>query len=204
MNKGITRTEKRILAEALHNSDSGWELFFSKYDPMIGKITGWPRWHFTEEERLDVAQNIRVALQKSLPRFRQQSSLLWFIKQIAFRQCITEIRKQVRRNKVTIPLAQKSPNGNWDELEFADSATEDPHQQVVRKEETKSLYRAMTHLHETCKKSITMYYLHQMSYQEMSEQLGIKVNTVGSRLSKCLDKLHQQLRHDPAFKKEEA
>jgi DNA-directed RNA polymerase specialized sigma24 family protein len=31
--------------------------------------------------------------------------------------------------------------------------------------------------------------------------LGISTNTVGSRLSKCLNKLHNELRHRPLFER---
>lgn len=201
MNKGITRTEKKILSAALNNGEAGLELFFKKYDPLIKKIVTWPRWHFTIEEQQDAFQTIRTSVQEALPRFKQNSSLKWYIKQIAFYKCVSEIRAQVKYSSITVSTIQRSPDGEWNEMEFADTQAYDPYQVTALEEETKLLHAAIKRLSDTCQTSITMFYLKQMTYQEISVNLGIAVNTVGSRLSKCLNKLHEQLRTNPAFEK---
>jgi len=168
---------------------------------MLRAITAWPKWCFSKDEQQDVFQNIYVQLQKALPNFRQQSSLSWFIKQIAIRQCINEIRRQVRWRGVLVSTVQKNPNGEWQEMDFESPGTPTPRQEIIQKERWQILRTALERLKETCKESITLFYVHELSYQEISKQLGISVNTVGSRLSKCLDKLQKELRQQPLFER---
>ncbi|MCF7817100.1 MAG: sigma-70 family RNA polymerase sigma factor [Kiritimatiellales bacterium] len=196
-------SEKKILAAVRNDGTAGWELFFSHYDPLIQSITGWQKWNFSEHEQQDVRQNIYVQLQTALPTFRQQCSLAWFVKKIAIRQCINEIRRQVRWRTVMTPAMQKTSDGDWNEMEFANPNTPDPYQEIVKKESRQILRAALLHLNKTCRDSIDMFYLQHLLYQEISEQLGISVNTVGSRLAKCLDKLHKTLRHNPSFERTE-
>ena len=47
--------------------------------------------------------------------------------------------------------------------------------------------------------AIDAYYNQGLSYKEISEELGLAVNTVGSRLSKCLGKVKQNLQENPNF-----
>jgi len=100
------------------------------------------------------------------------------------------------------PAVQKTTNGNWNEMEFTNPEALDPHHEAVQKERKTSLRSALRHLNQTCRDSIAMFYMQHLSYQEMAEKLGLAKNTVGSRLSKCLDKLHKNLRQHPAFKKD--
>lgn len=176
---------------------AGWDLFCTQFDPMIKSITRWSKWKFSEHEQQDVHQNIYVQLQTALPGFRQQSSLSWFIKIIAMRQCVNEIRRQSRWRGVMASSVQKTLDGDWNELEFANPDALDPHHEMVQKERKENLRLALRKLNKTCKESINLYYLKHLSYREMSEQLGIAVNTVGSRLAKCLGKLKKELRKHP-------
>ncbi len=182
---------------------SGWDLFCTQFDPMIKSITRWPKWKFSEHEQQDVCQNIYVQLQTALPSVKQQSSLSRFIKVIAMRQCVNEIRRQIRWRGVMVSSVQKTSDGEWNELEFANPDALDPHHEMVRKERRENLRLALQKLNKTCMESINLYYLKHLSYREISDQLGIAVNTVGSRLVKCLYKLHKDLRQHPMFKRTE-
>lgn len=193
---GITKipTDREILNRLRGNAAAGWMLLFETYDPLILSIVRWPKWNFSEEEQQDVYQNIHMSLQSALPRFQQKSSLRWFIKRIAMHQCVDEIRRQKRWRTVMTPLVQQTSSGQWHEMEMADPATRSPHDDVERNERRGKLYSALERMQKTCRDSIRMFYLQHMSYKDMSQHLGVTVNTVGSRLAKCLDKLKKEIR----------
>ncbi|MFC1468181.1 RNA polymerase sigma factor [Verrucomicrobiota bacterium] len=193
-------SDKKILVAIRAQRDDAWDMLFAQHDPMIQSITRWPKWNFSEDEQLDVRQNIHVQLQSALPKFQEKSSLAWFIKRIAIHQCIDEVRRQNRWRTFTRPNVQQTAEGEWNEIEFQDTATPDPRNEAAQQERVESLRGALQHLNSTCKDSISLFYLKQQSYREISDKLGISVKTVGSRLSKCLDKLHQRLSQHPAFK----
>ncbi len=175
-------------------------MFCNQFDPLIYSIVKWRKWNFTEDEQDDVRQNIHLQLQSSLETFREESTLSWYIKRIAHRQCINEIRRQARWRTTIVSSVQQNRTGNWDEMEFIDPSP-DPYSVTAENEQIGFLRSALQHLNQTCKDSIALYYLKHHSYLQMSEELGISVNTVGSRLSKCLDKLHEKLRQLPAFER---
>jgi len=201
MNKTPTYSDQELL-EAIHEKGaSGWNLFCTHFDPLIQSIAKWPKWNFSENEQLDVCQNIHMHLQSALPKFRQQSSLAWFIKKIAMRQCVNEIRRQKRWRTVMMPAVQKTANGSWNEMEFANPDALDPHHETVQNERRDNLHSALQQVSETCKDIIDLFYLKHLTYREISEQLRIAMNTVGSRLSKCLDKLHENLRRHPSYER---
>jgi RNA polymerase sigma-70 factor (ECF subfamily) len=195
MNKNDTYCDKELLNAVREKGVAGWDLFCDQFDPLIESIARWPKWSFSEEEQKDVCQNIYMQLQTALPNFRQESSLSWFIKRIAISQCVNEIRRQVRWRRVMIPSIQKTPDGNWHEMEFENKEALDPHDEVVKKERQQTLHSALQHMGNACKESINLFYLQHFSYREISQQLGISVNTVGSRLAKCLGKLQKELRY---------
>lgn len=197
----ISYTDEQILQALKTKGREGIDLFCRQFDPMIRAITEWSRWNFSEEERLDVRQEIYVQLQTALPKFKQKCSLRWFVKKIAVHQCVNEIRRQVRWRTVMSPCVQKDRDGDWCEIEFQNGHTLDPHQEVLKMERLQALSSALAQLQTNCKKSITLFYVRNLSYREIAERLGVSVNTVGSRLSKCLDKLQHRLRQDPSFER---
>ncbi len=199
MKKSAPYSDKAILAAVRNDGSAGWELFCQQFDPLIRAIAKWAKWNFSEEEQRDVCQNIHMHLQTALPRFRGESSLLWYIKKIAMNQCVNEIRRQKRSRELMTSTFRKTADGIWKEMEFANPNAMDPHHETAQKERHQSLRAAVRSLNPTCRDGISMYYFQSLSYQEMSAQLGIAVNTVGSRLNKCLNKLHKELRRQPAL-----
>lgn len=194
-------SDRKLLRAVRTEGEAGWELFCDRFDPLIRAITGWSKWNFSEDEQEDVRQEIYVRLQTALPNFQQKCSLKWFIKKISIHQCVNEIRRQVRWRKVITPSVQKDADGQWNEMEFKNNTTSDPRHEILQKERIMALSKAMGTLQSTCKNSITLFYIRNLSYREMADQLGVSVNTVGSRLSKCLSKLHRELRHNPLFER---
>lgn len=194
-------SDEEILKAVCEKNPDGWNLLYSRFNPMIRSITGWQKWNFSEHEQQDVSQNTYVQLQKALPSFQQRCSLACFIKKITIHQCINEIRRQVRCRAVMISSVQQSPDGDWNEIEFGTAGAPNPHDEIIRSEQQQALRRALNQLKETCEKAITLFYVKNLSYREIADHLGISTNTVGSRLAKCLDKLHKTLRQRPSFER---
>lgn len=194
-------SDKELLEAVRTQGEDGWVLFTEKYHSMIWSIVSWPKWNFSGEEKSDVYQNIHLQLQKALPTFRQESSLAWFVKTIAIRQCVNEIRRQVRwRNSMTSSMTE-SGDGQWCEMEFSNPDELDPHAHVLKAERRDAVKGSLKKMHETCRRSILMYYMEELSYKEMATRLGISINTVGSRLAKCLNKLYKELMNHPLFRR---
>ena len=73
----------------------------------------------------------------------------------------------------------------------------DPIRSVILSERASLLRKILESIDKTCQTAIQMFYIQSLSYKEISEHLGIAVNTVGSRLAKCLNKLRGLIKSDP-------
>ncbi|MBN2163125.1 MAG: sigma-70 family RNA polymerase sigma factor [Pontiellaceae bacterium] len=203
MERKLSASDKKLIQISRKDRADSWSVLHAQFDPLIESIVRWPKWNFTEDEQRDVSQNIHVQLQSALPKFREQCSLKWFVKRIAMNQCIDEIRRQKKWRTFMTPLTQQKTDGTWNEMELANFAAPDPSDEAEQNERRQCLYTALSQLHDTCRQSISMHYLKHMSYKDMAAQLGISVNTVGSRLNKCLDKLQKEMRKQPLFERTE-
>ena len=195
--------ERKLLKSLQAQGEQGWEEFIHYYEPMIMKVVSWTEYNFTPDIQEDVRQNIYMHLRKAIPRFRGDSSLAYYIKRIAKNECINEIRRQSRSRKHITFNIQKNPDHEWEEGDYHDPDSMDAAQILMQVEQKAIIHQMVKNMNTTCLESISLFYFEHKTYSEISEQLGISQNTVGSRLSKCLDKLHQQLKKLPLFARPE-
>lgn len=201
MPKNRTYKEKQLLRAIQKKGDAGWEQLLSHFERLIMHTVSWNDFNFTPEVQEDVRQNIHLHLRKAIPRFRGDSSLAYYIKRIAQNECINEVRRQSRLRRLVSPLVQMNADHDWEEEEGIDVDMKDASETLIEVERKESVHEALTKLHSTCIESISLFYFEHKTYAEMAERLGIARNTVGSRLHKCLDKLHEELKKMPLFKR---
>jgi RNA polymerase sigma factor (sigma-70 family) len=72
----------------------------------------------------------------------------------------------------------------------------DPVREILVEERARALRGVLARLDETCAKAIGLFYMDGVAYKDMAEMLSISINTVGARLSKCLDKLRGMALND--------
>lgn len=181
--------------------DRAWERFLGEHDAVITGVTAWTKWRFDAHTREDVAQKTRVDLRRSLAGFQGDCPLEHHVKQIAVRRCIDEVRRQVRERRVIEPL-WPSEDGDAHRPEAVADHSFDPVREVVLTERARALRRLVGELDETCRAAVSMFYLEGRTYRAMAERLKVTVNTIGSRLSKCLSKLRDLVAADPELKEE--
>ena len=202
MKKSQSPTDAEILEAIRADRKDGWIIFTNQFDPLIRSITNWSKWHFSNETQQDVRQEVYIALQRALPRFRGECTLAWYIKRISINCCIDEVDQQAkRRNAVVESNIQPINQASLKQIDIEYPNTQTPRTIITQKEQLAALDSALGEVLESCRKSIELYYLRGYSYRQISEELGISINTVGSRLAKCLDKLQQTLKNNPLFER---
>lgn len=186
--------------EAMKKGDeTAWNAFFSEYDPLIRSIVAWPKWHFEIHVREDLAQTVRTEVHRCISNLKQEAQLKAFVKRICVNRCIDEVRRQVRERQVLQPMAVKLEDGEWKEIDPGAGPEFDPVTTVIAAEKAADLKRALDGLESPCQTAIRQFYVEECSYKEMAEKEGISINTVGSRLARCLEKLRKLMKQDPAF-----
>lgn len=166
-----------------------WRDFFAHFDGLIRSVVAWPRWHFDAHAGEDVTQQIKLGIVHSVGRLQSQESLEAFVKKICFNRCVDMLRKQLREQGRFVPMGRAGEDGEWEEIDFAADGDFDPASALQREERAAFLRAAVSRLDEGGQECLRQFYVEGLSYKEMAERQGVSINTVGSRLSRCLDKL---------------
>ncbi|HUD20359.1 MAG TPA: RNA polymerase sigma factor [Patescibacteria group bacterium] len=92
----------------------------------------------------------------------------------------------IRSKKATVSLE-----------EIVDIEDDEPFiEQIFRSDRIASVKLAVSHLPQKYKRVITLYYFHELSYEEVSRELHIPVNTVRTHLKRAKVALRKKLHYE--------
>lgn len=128
-----------------------------------------------EDDRKDLFQEILIQLWKSYDKFREQSKFSTWMYRVAINTAITNFKREAKSRK-------KSEIGK-DLYLLADEPYDDE-----KEEHLKLLYEAINQL-TGIEKSITLLYLEDKQYEEISEITGISQNYVRVKMNRIKKKL---------------
>ena len=128
-----------------------------------------------EDDRKDLFQEILIQSWKSYDKFREQSKFSTWMYRVAINTAITNFKKEAKSRK-------KSEIGK-DLYLLADEPYDEE-----KEEHLKLLYEAINQL-TGIEKSITLLYLEDKQYEEISEITGISQNYVRVKMNRIKKKL---------------
>jgi RNA polymerase sigma-70 factor (ECF subfamily) len=182
------------ISELRAGEERAWTAFFAQFDAMIRAIVAWPRWHFDAHTCEDAAQTIKVGIVQSIGRLQSEASLPAFVKKICVNRCIDLLRRQLREQNRLVPLGRWNEDGEWEDVDVAASGDFDPVAALQRAESVAAVRAALAQMDEQGRECLLQFYVSGLSYKEMALRQGVTVNTIGSRMSRCLDRLGEALR----------
>jgi RNA polymerase sigma-70 factor (ECF subfamily) len=170
---GERRLIRRIRAG---DQDACRELVQSHYAPIYQMLAALVRDQHAAE---DLCQEAFAAAWKAIGSFNEKSSLRTWLHAIAYRKFLDSKRR--------LPV----------ELEKTNTASVlDPLDGLVMDEDQRALYAAIDRLDERDRDVITLHYLQQMTYVEMSVVLAEPVGTVKWRTKVALENLRKSVTDD--------
>ena len=130
---------------------------------------------FSAEEQKEIYQLVLINLWKSLSNFEGRSSLNTWIYRVCVNTC-----KMYRRKK----FYEKKHS------ELEDSVFHRPSQErdLIQNEKLDILYRCMSKLTDQ-NRLIMSLYLDELSYEEIADIIGISINLVGVRITRCKNQI---------------
>ena len=178
-----------ILVKAHLKGDArAFQVLFEKYRGMVARIV------FSivkEETRVeDTVQDVFLLLYRNLGKFRGQSALKTWI----YRITVNEALRAVNRNKRWVAL----PEGDLEPSQVPSTIVvfnhgESPERVLVEGERRELIQRAMENLKQQHRVILTLYYLEDLSVQEIADVLEIPEGSVKSRLFYARDALKNAL-----------
>lgn len=178
----------QLVRACVAGDQQAWTEFYKQYVCLIRSVV---RRKLTTNpaDVEDVAQEVFSDLVPALKRYDGTVSLTRYVVMISERVCSNEYRKTkaVKRDAETEPLDHHDRGDEG--VRQVESSLSDP-EETLEQEQLKGIVRdALQELNEECFRLLSLREFKGLSYKEISEILGQKVNTLTVKAGRCLEDL---------------
>lgn len=148
------------------------------------------------EEAADLTQETFLRALKAIKNFRGEADLKTWLYRIAVNESRNRFRWWKRRSREkTISL--DAPLTTENETPFSEtisSETENPEQEILRRERAQALRDALQTLPEVFREAVVFCDIEGLSYEQIAAALSINVGTVKSRIARGREELRRRLK----------
>ncbi len=172
----------KLIKKFLSGDDSAFQILVEKYQESIHTLA-WRKiqdYHYAEE----IMQDTFLRVYKKLPSLKNHNQFAGWVHVIANRLCTDWVRKYK-------PEIQSLDVTDKDEIEISSFKHHMTQQREIERTEycQKLVNKLLEKLPEKERHVLTLYYLDDMSTKEISETIGVSVNTITSRLQRARKRL---------------
>ena len=171
-----------LLARILAGDNRAFSELMRKYNRRLYRVARSVVRDDSEAE--DVVQEAYLRAFSALPEFRGESSLATWLTRIVFNEAL-----QRRRRRVEQPVAQPNPPPETQSqvipFPFAGHRTVDPEHVIAQREIFRLMERAIDDLPEDFRTVLVARVIEDMSIEETADLLGLKPETVKTRLHRA-------------------
>ncbi|MHC5005320.1 MAG: RNA polymerase sigma factor [Planctomycetota bacterium] len=174
-----TAGDPELIAACLDGDEAAWRTLVESYSGLVYSIP--LRLGLGEDAAEEIFQDVFAVLVHQLPRLRRRTALPAWLITTTHRACRRWVRRSGRR-----PVTEAEP------LLLERSL---PVELAVEWEQRHRLRRALTRLGGRCEALLTALYLSSGTgrYEQIAQQLGIPVGSIGPTRARCLRKLLELL-----------
>lgn len=133
------------------------------------------------DDAQDVAQEAFIRIYRGLKKFDGRASFTTWMYRIVTNVCLNEIRT---RKRLPVMFEDVIAKENFT-LEDIPQPGELPEEEALKRERQEELLRALKQLPENNRLLVLLYDVQGLSYQQISDTLGVNVGTVKSRLNRA-------------------
>ena len=149
------------------------ELFYNEYSPVIYRVAIGIL--SNPDAALDCTQDVLLKIIKSIHSFKGHSSLKTWVITITINTARSSLKRWITGRSKHVYL----------EAELLCSGEEGPESIAIRKERQSVLMKALSTLSAASREILILRESEHLSYEELSEILGIPLGTVRSRLARA-------------------
>ena len=177
------RSDETLVKQALKGKKSAWVTLVKRYEKNLYNYT--LRMVSNPDDALDLMQDVFMAVFRNLASFRGDSPFKGWLFKIAHYRCIEFYRR-------------KKPTQSLDDAPEQQEQSDDtcPEAHFFSGQQASLLKKAMQTLPVNQKLVVELKFFQHCTFDDISRQLGVSVNTVKSRLYSALDKLKDHLELD--------
>ena len=183
--KDLTREEEsRIVQKVIKGDVNAFEKLVLEYEKSVYNIA--LRMTGNSEDASDMTQEAFIKAYNSLQSFRGDSKFSVWIYRIATNVCLDFLRSKSR--KPTVSLSVEDNEGEEVQLDVADES-QSPELLLDRQMTRESVRRGLETLSPEYRQILLLREIQGLSYDEISQALGLEVGTVKSRIFRARKKL---------------
>ena len=171
-----------LIQRILDGDEAAFACLVRKYQKRVHTLA-WRKigdFHIAE----DITQETFLQVYRNLAKLKDPSQFPGWLYVIANRRCLAWLRKKRVQTQpleeIDIAMTERSSYSRHVATEQAESAAE------TKRELVKNL---LAKLKESDRTVLTLYYFGEMTYAEISEFLGVSVNTVATRVHRARERL---------------
>lgn len=185
----FTAVDRDLLRRCLNREPGSWNDFVDRFLSLIYHTIGYTAhlrsMRLAPEDVEDIAAEVLLRLVadnfKVLREFRKESSLATYLTVVARRICVNEL---VRRAKVRDAIKRG-------ESRLAQPDPDDAPAAQKGMESLEEVEKLLRRLKGTEREIVRLYYLEGRTYEEISTETDVPVNTIGAVLSRARKKLRE-------------
>ena len=181
----MTREEEsRIVQKVIKGDVNAFERLVLEYEKSVYNIA--LRMTGNSEDASDMTQEAFIKAYNSLQSFRGDSKFSVWLYRIATNVCLDFLRSRSRRP--TVSLSVEDNEGDEVQLDVADES-QSPELLLDRQMTRESVRRGLDTLSPEYRQILLLREIQGLSYDEISQALGLEVGTVKSRIFRARKKL---------------
>jgi RNA polymerase sigma factor (sigma-70 family) len=166
-----------LVARCRAHDDEAWEELVERFSRYVYAIAT-RAYGLSDRDAEDVFQEVFARTYEHLDSLREDAAIRPWLGQLTRRLAVDSLRR----------LARERPTGEpMDE-------TPDPRDALAEIDESMTVHDALGRLPDNCQELLDRFFVRDHSYRMLGEALGLPPGTIASRISRCLDKLHEELR----------
>ncbi|HWV73360.1 MAG TPA: RNA polymerase sigma factor [Pseudosphingobacterium sp.] len=176
--------EEELVAKILKGNASAFEILVKQYEKLVLHVTC--KLIKSDEEVMDVCQEVFIKVYKGLGTFNFQSKLSTWIARIAYLTSLNHLQKYKSENINKIA----GDNLELDNYHFSEDT---PEKLLIKKDVSAYVQHLIKQLPLPYRTVLTLYHLEEFSYLEIQEITGMPEGTVKSYLSRARKLLKEKL-----------
>lgn len=183
--------EAEIIARCRKGDSAAWDELFNRYYGVTARFVFQLSHEFSHEDAEEICQETFLSVVRNIASFQSQSAFQTWLSRIASNKAMDFRQKAnaVKRGGGIAPVSLHARDGSDEPVVDPPSPHPAPDAQLLSAERNALLRKSLDQMDAPCREIIELRYYGELSYEEISANLGLNPKTVSSRLSKCLSRL---------------
>lgn len=174
-------SDEKLIEKALGGSQSCWVKLVKRYEGLVFNYC--LRMTFNHSDAMDLMQEVFLAVYRNLPAYRGEGKFKSWMMRIASNKTTDFLRSRGRN-----PLHQA------DEVDNSDfHSHHSPESDYQTSSDNKHIMKMLSSLPDEQRMVVELKFFQHFTFEEISQQTGVAVSTLKTRLYTALQKLKGQM-----------